>query len=73
LVLVIKFQNWISLTTQLAKPFKFDHRAVFMDGFTDVNATWWWSSHVSTISLLDLSFSSLVGGKKWLGIKIISN
>jgi hypothetical protein len=44
-----------------------------MDGFTDMNATWWWSSHVSTISLLDLSFSSLVGGKKWLGIKIISN
>jgi len=54
LVLAIKLQNRISLTTQLRKPFIFDHRAVLVAGFADVDATWQWGPFVSTISISSL-------------------
>jgi hypothetical protein len=74
LILVIKFQNLISLTTQLAKPFKLN--LTIGRFLRTVLLTWTplgGGAHMSAPSLFLISFSSLVGGNKWLGIKIISN
>ena len=43
------------MTIQLLKPFIFDHRAVLLPGFADVDATWWWV-HLSATSLMSSLF-----------------
>ena len=58
MVLALKLQNRISLIIQLLKPFIFDHRAVLLPGFADVDAAWWWGPLVSHISPLLSLFSS---------------
>ena len=54
LILAIELQNRISLTIQPLKPFIFDHRAVLLPGFADVDATLRWV-HLSATSLLSPS------------------
>ena len=56
--MAIKLQNRISLIIQLLKPFIFDHRAVLLPGFADVDAAWWWGPLISHISPLLSLFSS---------------
>ena len=66
LILAIELQNRVSLVIQLLKPFIFDHRAVLLPGFADVDATWRWGplvSHISPLlSLFSCSSSSRVPG-----------
>lgn len=55
----MKLKNQESSITQLTKPFIFDHRAVLVDGFDDVDDMWQWDPHVSSIFFLPLSLTKI--------------
>ena len=42
----MQLQNWVSLTIELSKPFKFGHLLVLLGGFGDVADTWQWTFHL---------------------------
>lgn len=63
--MTIELQNQKYLAIQLSIPFKFGHQTVWVDGFADVDVTWWWQPFVSVTPPLSYLSLSLPSDGRW--------